>query len=130
MRLDPRWVHFADEDLKMASLAFEAKIWNQACFHAQQAAEKLLKATFEQGVRPRTHKLGDLARSAPIRISSPLVEALFLLDRFYIPTPFPGPWKQVCPRKRMQGKRSRRPNSSGISCCHRGISNNACFLGD
>lgn len=89
MPLEPRWLHFAEEDLAMARLAIEAGIWNQGCFHAQQAAEKLLKATFPTGHLPRTHKLTDLVRTSPAKLSNELEEGLILLDRFYIPTRYP-----------------------------------------
>jgi HEPN domain-containing protein len=37
------WLAFAREDLCMAELALPAGIYNQACFHAQQCAEKAVK---------------------------------------------------------------------------------------
>lgn len=73
----------------MARLAVEAQIWNQACFHAQQAAEKLLKSTFEADNAPRTHKLIDLCQTASIGFPDELKQALLLMDRFYIPTRYP-----------------------------------------
>jgi len=55
------WLKKAEGDLRMARLAIESKdpLWDQACFHCQQAAEKSLKAisvACEQLV-PRTHDL-------------------------------------------------------------------------
>ena len=38
------WLRLADEDLAMAQLALDQGIYRQTCFHAQQAAEKALKA--------------------------------------------------------------------------------------
>ena len=37
------WLDFAGDDLRMADLAFSEEIFNQVCFHAQQAAEKCLE---------------------------------------------------------------------------------------
>lgn len=37
------WLEFARQDLEMAEVAFDRKIYNQTCFHCQQAVEKFLK---------------------------------------------------------------------------------------
>ncbi len=39
-----RWLIFAEEDLKVAEIVLREGLYNQACFHAQQCAEKALKA--------------------------------------------------------------------------------------
>ncbi|GBD10253.1 hypothetical protein HRbin22_02520 [Candidatus Thermoflexus japonica] len=54
-----RWLRFAREDLRMAELAFDDGIYNQACFHAHPAIEKALKGLLEARGQapPRTHKL-------------------------------------------------------------------------
>jgi HEPN domain-containing protein len=59
-----------------ARLGLEEGIYNQACFHAQQCAEKCLKALLakEGGLVPRTHKVEDLrkaSRTAPGKRSRP-----------------------------------------------------------
>ncbi len=88
---DNRWFMFALEDLRMADLAFEEEIFNQVCFHAQQAAEKMLKgciADREESV-PRTHKLTDLIQVVDWLDLAELRDQLMLLDRFYIPSRYP-----------------------------------------
>ena len=48
-RLDEtrRWLRFAEEDLRAAeALLAQEDIPRQACFHAQQAAEKAIKSIF------------------------------------------------------------------------------------
>jgi len=45
-----RWLTFAQEDLKVAELVLEESIYNQVCFHSQQAGEKALKALIEEKV--------------------------------------------------------------------------------
>lgn len=55
------WLHKADGDRRMAFVAasLEDPLWDQACFHAQQCAEKTLKALLsacEEPV-PRSHDL-------------------------------------------------------------------------
>ena len=56
------WMRFAREDATMARLAFREEIWNQACFHSQQSAEKALKALLEStGIRPpKIHSVAEL----------------------------------------------------------------------
>jgi len=57
------WLSKADSDLKAAELALQAETaLDTACFHAQQAAEKYLKAylTFHAIEFPLTHNLNAL----------------------------------------------------------------------
>lgn len=62
------WVDKAEDDLLLAqqSLATAAPVYDGICFHAQQCAEKYLKAVLqEEGVRfARTHDLPTLAALA------------------------------------------------------------------
>ena len=55
------WVEKAEHDLLVIrnNLAADEVPWDMVCFHAQQAAEKLLKGFLVQGGRlpPRTHDL-------------------------------------------------------------------------
>jgi HEPN domain-containing protein len=47
-----RWLSQADNDLAFARYASEGRFFHQACFHAQQAAEKALKAVhYNDGAR-------------------------------------------------------------------------------
>ncbi len=86
-----RWHAFAHDDLRMAKLALDEGLFNQVCFHAQQATEKILKGMIAAGaqVPPKTHKIADLLQlvaSADIEV---LKQELILLDRHYIPTRYP-----------------------------------------
>lgn len=51
------WVFFATGDIQVAKDAFAREIYHLACFHAQQAAEKLLKACLVQQGKsiPKVH---------------------------------------------------------------------------
>lgn len=65
--LDPlAWVAKAENDFKMAHLALREKppITDGACFHAQQCAEKYLKAMLVMRGKsfPKTHDLIELMR--------------------------------------------------------------------
>ena len=64
-----RWMRFADDDLSSARLhvATSTVLPNQASYHAQQAAEKALKALLIlRGIYfPKTHDLAALAALLP-----------------------------------------------------------------
>lgn len=89
-----RWLAFASEDVRMARLAAGEGLWNQVCFHAQQAVEKCLKALLARAgqLLPRTHVIADLWRAqaeATRHALGDLESRLIELDRFYIPTRYP-----------------------------------------
>ena len=86
-----KWLDFAREDLQMAKLAMRNSLFNQVCFHAQQAAEKTLKYLIVSAgvLPPKTHKFGDLLGLLPVAVPDDLYRKLLLLDRFYIPTRYP-----------------------------------------
>jgi HEPN domain-containing protein len=56
------WLAFAQDDLKMAEIALREGIYNQTCFHCQQAAEKFLKGFIlnKNLDVPKTHFLNEL----------------------------------------------------------------------
>jgi len=85
------WLGFAREDLLVAQWALSAEIYNQACFHAQQCVEKVLKAWLRHlgTLPPRTHQLSLLLALLPDEVLSDLRVEITLLDRFYIPTRYP-----------------------------------------
>ena len=62
------WIRKAENDSKniRATLASADPAWDTVCFHAQQAAEKYLKAylVFQGDIPPRTHDLVLLLRLA------------------------------------------------------------------
>lgn len=86
-----KWLDFAREDLRMAQLAMRDSLFNQVCFHAQQAAEKILKSLIiAAGVLPpKTHKLSDLLGLLTVAVPDDLRRKLLLLDRYYMPTRYP-----------------------------------------
>lgn len=101
------WVRFAEEDLQMAGLALEEGIWNQVCFHARQAVEKLLKAFLEAaGERvPKMHSLAELGLRCQMRDAAfaAIRDDCFLLGRFYIPTRYP-----LCRYRQPRGRHAQR----------------------
>jgi len=93
----PAWVRKADEDLLNIrnNLAAQEVPWSTVCFHAQQAAEKMLKALLvSHGVQPRrTHDLLDLLGEC-LELE-PRVHALgpscILLNRYSVDVRYPQP---------------------------------------
>lgn len=85
------WLVFAREDLRMAELALDAGLYNQACFHSQQCAEKAVKGllAYQGQTPPRTHSLVDLIGLLDPNPLATLAFQIQLLDRFYIPTRYP-----------------------------------------
>lgn len=89
MLLDGRWMAYALNDLETAEVLMREGIWNQVCFHSQQAVEKILKASLPADQRPRTHKIAELLVRSSLVLESDLVRDLRRLDRFYIPSRYP-----------------------------------------
>lgn len=90
---DPeQWLAFARQDAQIADLAMREGIFNQVCFHSQQCAEKSLKALIvHQGqTPPRIHKLTDLLALVSAVPLSAMAREIYLLDRFYTVTRYPG----------------------------------------
>jgi HEPN domain-containing protein len=86
------WFHQAQRDLDMARTALDSGFHEWACFSAQQAAEKAVKAVFQHmngdvwghAVKELLEKLAEHAA-----VPSELIVAAQQLDRNYIPTRYP-----------------------------------------
>ncbi|MBI4671652.1 MAG: HEPN domain-containing protein [Chloroflexi bacterium] len=86
------WIQRAREDLRMAELAWENQIWNQACFHSQQAIEKSLKGLIvrrENLTAPFTHEIVILAALLPADWFDDLQAEFTRINGFYAPTRYP-----------------------------------------
>jgi HEPN domain-containing protein len=87
------WIDVANTDLDAARMLL-TNIPSASCFHAQQAAEKALKAalTAVVGDAPRTHKLLDMLDalvSCGVQEEPEVKRACQILERFYAPTRYP-----------------------------------------
>ncbi len=87
------WLNGAEQDLAIARDGV-GRWSNAACFHAQQAAEKALKAVLviACGDIVRTHALGALLEElaeAGVRPDNAVVDAAKVLDKYYAPTRYP-----------------------------------------
>ncbi|HCW50591.1 MAG TPA: DNA-binding protein [Clostridiales bacterium] len=98
MKPDPleegrRWLAQAKDDITVSEHLLRGGFHNYACFFAQQAAEKALKAyLLAQGAREvRGHSVGDLCLDAA-RLDPAfegLADEVTPLDKYYIPTRYP-----------------------------------------
>jgi HEPN domain-containing protein len=88
-----RWLRQAENDLEFGKLALRERFFAQACFIAQQSAEKALKS-MAYGAGERLvigHSLVELVDSLQGRFPelTELREIAGVLDQHYIPTRYP-----------------------------------------
>ena len=86
------WLDDAQGDLAHARSDLERGFYNWACFSAQQAAEKAVKAVFQKlGAEAWGHSVADLVSALGERRDVPetLVDLALELDKAYIPTRYP-----------------------------------------
>lgn len=88
-----RWFGAAENDLAAARHLQQGGFLSLACFHAQQAAEKAVKAfLYAQGAEDvRGHSVANLLRDA-VTYNADLARVYAVgaaLDKFYIPTRYP-----------------------------------------
>lgn len=87
------WLNLAEEDLHWARASFEDKIFRGACFAAQQAAEKSLKAYLvsKNIVTPKIHDLVALNQACVKQDKDfeQLEEACNILSPYYLSTRYP-----------------------------------------
>ena len=89
-----RWLRQALADVQAAENSLRGGSCEWACFQAQQAGEKAIKAVwFASGADPWGHSLTQLVCDFPVptgrdRLMT-ILEAAKTLDKFYIPTRYP-----------------------------------------
>mgnify|MGYP005834086665 CR=1 FL=1 len=95
------WIGHAKSDLRIAHMAAddELVLRSQACFHAQQAAEKAIKAAMlRQGMRfPLTHDIEELleiAESNGMAFPEDVAEAGNLTP-YAVEARYPGCWYEI-----------------------------------
>ena len=95
------WMDFAESDLRMARLAAGDTMIRRehVCFHAQQAAEKALKAVLlcRRISFPLTHdieELAELAEQSGLSLPEPVRDA-GVLTPYAVETRYPGFWIEV-----------------------------------
>ena len=95
------WLRRAKSDLHLGKAGMKTKdvLFEDACFHAQQCAEKALKAflLYLDVDFPKTHTLEvllDLLKNNGIQIPQNVDES-FELSQYAVQTRYPGEWEPV-----------------------------------
>lgn len=94
------WLNQALKDLEQAEGSFRAGRHEWACFAAQQAAEKAVKALhLNRGQEAWGHTVARLLHELPETVSVPeaLIEKGRVLDNFYVPTRYPNSHPEGAP---------------------------------
>lgn len=105
------WLEQATRDLEHARHDLDVGFYEWACFSAQQAAEKAVKAVFEKmGGEAWGHSvaglLGELARRHPV--PSRLRDMAKELDQAYVPTRYPNAHESGAPASQYTRAQARR----------------------
>lgn len=94
------WFRQALQDLEQAEDSRRSGRHNWACFAAQQAAEKAVKALhLHLGQEAWGHVIVRLLQELPLEVAVPneLIEQARVLDNFYIPTRYPNSHPEGAP---------------------------------
>lgn len=94
------WYKQAERDLKSARVQLGAEFFEWACFIAQQAAEKAVKALYQKfSGEAWGHSVYDLLKGIAEKVDVPeeVFESAKGLDRFYIPARYPNGWSSGFP---------------------------------
>lgn len=94
------WYNQAERDLKSACAQMKSGFFEWACFIAQQAAEKAVKAVCQKlSAETWGHSVNDLltAVKEKIKVEENLFDSAKGLDKFYIPARYPNGWSSGFP---------------------------------
>lgn len=97
------WLRESEAELKTAQDLHRIGHYSWACFTAQQAAEKALKALLLHfSSRPTTHDMVDLLKSIVTKVSVPgnVVQAANVLNRYYVATRYPDSFSSGAPTEK------------------------------
>ncbi len=96
-----RWYRQAEDDMEAAAGLLAIDKYAQACFYAQQAAEKSLKAVgFLLDSDPWGHSCTKLIQALPsdeLKLFSEVEDNAKALDKLYIPTRYPDALAELTP---------------------------------
>jgi HEPN domain-containing protein len=96
-----QWITHAESDLRLGRLGADdhSVLREQVCFHAQQAAEKALKAVLVSWRIdfPYTHDIKGLLRIAETSgiVIPPTIQQAALLTPYAVETRYPGDWMDI-----------------------------------
>jgi len=96
------WMEQARRDLESARWLARGGFHEWACFAAQQAAEKGVKAAYAKlGGAAWGHSVAELLAGLSERVEVPaeIRDAARRLDRFYVPARYPNGWETGSPHR-------------------------------
>jgi HEPN domain-containing protein len=101
-----RWLRTGEDDLEAATVLKNNSMFPHACFHAQQAGEKALKAIWNyadadpwgHSIRRLIEDLEEVDMNRFVQLKG-LLKAATILDRFYMPTRYPNGLPELTPRE-------------------------------
>jgi len=105
------WMNQAEWDLSHARSDIENGFYDWACFSAQQAAEKAVKAVFQKlGAEGWGHSVADLLNELPeqVKPSDHLIDEALELDKAYISARYPNAHPSGSPANRYTRKEAER----------------------
>jgi len=105
------WMDQAEGDLEHARSDMERGFHDWACFSAQQAAEKAVKAVFQgMGAEAWGHSVSDLLMelAKTHEVPESLIDGALELDKAYIPARYPDAHPSGSPRRRFTREEARR----------------------
>lgn len=94
------WFKQAQRDLDSARAQLQEDFFEWACFIAQQAAEKAVKAAYQSySAEAWGHSVTDLLKGLKDKTQVPdeLLRSAARLDRFYLPARYPNGWASGFP---------------------------------
>jgi HEPN domain-containing protein len=104
-----RWLRYAEEDLTTAEMVLQRQLpAREACWLAQQAAEKALKAALvlEQVDFPKTHDLDALRSLVPEGWTVREIDVdLAMLSEWAVEARYPGNWPEPTEAEAANGSR-------------------------
>jgi HEPN domain-containing protein len=93
------WLAQAKRDLENARYEMRGAFFEWACFSAQQAAEKAVKAVIQQrGGEAWGHSVAQLLKSLGIDAAADVLAAAIALDKYYVPARYPNGWGEGAPK--------------------------------
>jgi HEPN domain-containing protein len=105
------WMDQAEGDLEHAKNDLKTGFYDWACFSAQQAAEKAVKAVFQKlGGEAWGHSVYDLLLNLKGRekVDEKLLDYALELDKTYIPARYPNAHPSSSPRRRYTKREAER----------------------
>lgn len=117
------WMEQAERDLQRARLDIQYEFWEWACFTAQQAAEKAVKALLmNRGASAWGHAITPMfLRLEGVQIPDELMSNAQLLDAYYIPTRYPNGFPEGKPSDYFNSRKAREAVDAAadiIRFCH------------